>query len=101
MIAGSTARNLLLAGAAGDVTTTHIGIAVGAGEANPAASAAVADAGLVELAICKLMIVLAIGVAWAWAGEIDAPREVIPASIGVLWLAVSLWNAMVIVEVAA
>ena len=46
------------------------------------------------------MIVLAISVVWAWAGEIDGPREVIPVSIGALWIAVALWNLTVIVEVA-
>lgn len=88
--------SLAALGAVGDVVTTRAGIALGAAEANPAAEAAVHGAGLGELAITKAMILLAVAVAWAWAGEIDAPRDVIPATIGILWVAVSLWNLTVI-----
>jgi hypothetical protein len=93
--------SLLLVGAFGDVVTTHVGLTIGASEANPATATAVTGAGFGELVILKTMMVLAIAVLWAWAGEIDGPREVIPASIGILWIAVALWNLAVIVEVAA
>jgi hypothetical protein len=100
MKAARAAWVVLLVGAVGDVVTTRVGLALGASETNPAATAAVTGAGVGELEILKAMIVLGIVVVWAWAGEINGPREVIPATIGTLWIVVALWNLVVILEVA-
>ncbi|AUX10692.1 hypothetical protein AArcSl_3085 [Halalkaliarchaeum desulfuricum] len=97
MIPARAAWSLLAIGAAGDVITTRAGLAAGAQEANPFVETTVATAGIGELATVKLLAIAGVVLAWAWAGEIDdAPRNVIPAAIGVAWLAIAAWNAAVL-----
>jgi len=92
--------SLLALGAFGDVVTTRAGMALGAAEANPIAESVVIEATLPDLVGMKAVAIAMVMLAWSWAGLLDLPApDAIPASVGAVWVTVTLWNLVVVAGV--
>lgn len=86
-------------GALADIATTAIGLSVGLVEKN-AIMAPIVDQGMPSMMVAKLAILLFVAGCYAVCQECNASKTAaIPAAVGIVWLAVSVWNAALIASV--